>query len=1080
MPDKSPTAPPRDLSQVARRAVRPVTMAAIGGVGLYLLLFLQTGAWQMLALAAFTLAAAGLIEAANRFVQRGRLTEARLALIGTIGGMLVGAELVISGLSVYLLFVGLLLIITVGLLPLGKRGPVPILIALAAYVVTFIVINAWQPLPRFSAQTLPILMVFVIGATLIAVTTTGLGATRAFQIGSIRTRLIIATVVLVIVPVAASGVVSSLLSAENNRNRALDALEAIAVLKESQVNAWADSLSAELNVELARDAEQSNLRRALLLPADSVTGTLALEAVARRFNGTVELRQIFEDLLLLDSQGRVLVSTNPNEVGKIFRGEVFFNRGLRRPYQNPPEYEEALGRLTVMTSAPVTDQYGRVIGVIAGRASLKRLEEIMSVRAGLGETGETYLVGANFAFLTKPRLNVSSNYVRTSATTAAIREGQNGRGVYTGYAGHNVYGVYRWLPSLSMALLAEQEQSEILASANATLVAAGVVTVLVLALAVAAALVTARSIGDPILRLARTVEQVQSGDLTARAEIERNDEVGVLADTFNRMTAQLRSLIGSLEERVAERTAQLKTSAEVGRAAVSQLDPERLLTDVVNLITDRFGFYYAAVFVIDDSGKWAVLRSATGEAGRVLLERGHRLEVGGQSMVGYVTRQRRSRIALDVGQDAVRFANPLLPDTRSEIALPLMVGERVLGVLDVQSTQAEAFDEASAAVLQSMADQIAVALNNSEQFKQTRAALQRAHTLYTASQAVSAAVDPDSVLRATITHIAPDAAYGSILWYGSMEGDEQVVQVELMAAWANPDAGPGASMIKAGMRFTPQQLPLIDQVTAGQAFSVPDRDAPYLAPGLRTYMERLGAQAMVVLPLAAAHKMLGLIEIGFATPRQFTDEQLQSMQALANQAAIALQNLQSAAETQRVLRELDAVNRRLTGEAWADFTRTRRAEVQWIGVGEQAEHDHWPEVAEALRTGQVATTAIAGDGQLGVAVPIVLRDTPVGVMRLVMPRRAFTDEARATLEALAGHVSQAVETARLLEQTERLAQRERTINEINSRVRQTIDLDAILRTAVNELGRSLKAARVVAHIGREPLADGNGRGDDHE
>lgn len=162
------------------------------------------------------------------------------------------------------------------------------------------------------------------------------------------------------------------------------------------------------------------------------------------------------------------------------------------------------------------------------------------------------------------------------------------------------------------------------------------------------------------------------------------------------------------------RAEQLATAAEVSQTSISVLNPDELMVQVVELIRERFGLYYAALFLIDEGGQWAVLRHATGEAGRTLLERKHRLEVGGSSMVGWTTSNRKARIALDVGAEAVRFVNPLLPATRSEMALPLVVGEQVLGALDVQSTQANAFSEADIAILQSMADQIAIAIRNAQ------------------------------------------------------------------------------------------------------------------------------------------------------------------------------------------------------------------------------------------------------------------------------------------------------------------------------------------------------------------------------
>ncbi|MCC7360240.1 MAG: GAF domain-containing protein [Anaerolineales bacterium] len=214
-----------------------------------------------------------------------------------------------------------------------------------------------------------------------------------------------------------------------------------------------------------------------------------------------------------------------------------------------------------------------------------------------------------------------------------------------------------------------------------------------------------------------------------------DDVIGVLCvqdiereGLFSQADARLLSTIAAnvgiaiqnarLFEETQRRAEQLATAAEVSRAASSAANPDDLIVSAVELIRERFerstGVYYAALFLIDESRGWARLRHATGEAGRVLLERQHKLEVGGNSMVGWATANRKPRIALDVGAEPVRFANPLLPDTRSEMALPLIVGEAVLGALDVQSPRPAAFTDSDVAVLQTMVDQIAIALRNAQ------------------------------------------------------------------------------------------------------------------------------------------------------------------------------------------------------------------------------------------------------------------------------------------------------------------------------------------------------------------------------
>ncbi|RME39788.1 MAG: GAF domain-containing protein, partial [Thermoflexia bacterium] len=195
-----------------------------------------------------------------------------------------------------------------------------------------------------------------------------------------------------------------------------------------------------------------------------------------------------------------------------------------------------------------------------------------------------------------------------------------------------------------------------------------------------------------------------------------------LQETLGRLRAATRELAEqrrTLERRVAERTAdlarrtaQLEAAATVARRAAEIRDLEALLNETVRLISERFGFYHAGIFLIDEAGKYAVLRAASSEGGRRMLARGHRLAVGEVGIVGYVAGTGSPRIALDVGEDAVFFSNPDLPHTRSEMALPLKVGERVIGVLDVQSVEPMAFTGEDVAVLQTMADQIALAIEN--------------------------------------------------------------------------------------------------------------------------------------------------------------------------------------------------------------------------------------------------------------------------------------------------------------------------------------------------------------------------------
>ena len=162
------------------------------------------------------------------------------------------------------------------------------------------------------------------------------------------------------------------------------------------------------------------------------------------------------------------------------------------------------------------------------------------------------------------------------------------------------------------------------------------------------------------------------------------------------------------------RLGQIRSAAQISQLIAAEIDPQKLLQQVVDLIKDRFALYYAGVFLISEDNLFAKLEAGTGEAGRRMVAEGHKLGVGGSSMVGWATANRKARIAMDVGQEAIRFDNPHLPLTRTELALPLLRGKDPIGALTIQSTEPEAFDEDDIIVLQGIADSLATAIENAQ------------------------------------------------------------------------------------------------------------------------------------------------------------------------------------------------------------------------------------------------------------------------------------------------------------------------------------------------------------------------------
>jgi GAF domain-containing protein len=202
----------------------------------------------------------------------------------------------------------------------------------------------------------------------------------------------------------------------------------------------------------------------------------------------------------------------------------------------------------------------------------------------------------------------------------------------------------------------------------------------------------------------------------------------------------LTKLNTELEQRVEERAAQLAESAKQVRKRASELEAiahtarsaanarslEELLPAVAREISTRFGHYHAGIFLLDDGKKFAILRAANSEGGQRMLARGHRLRVGDQGIVGFVTFTGNPRIALNVGEDSVYFNNPDLPETHSEFAIPLKFGSEIIGALDIQSTQPNAFTQEDVEIFTILADQVAVAIQNVRSLDQAQRALQEA------------------------------------------------------------------------------------------------------------------------------------------------------------------------------------------------------------------------------------------------------------------------------------------------------------------------------------------------------------------
>ncbi len=420
----------------------------------------------------------------------------------------------------------------------------------------------------------------------------------------------------------------------------------------------------------------------------------------------------------------------------------------------PVSYQVVTGRTSgspaLVVAIPIRNNQGDLVGVGMFASELTQLGQLIA-KTSFTRSGEAFLVDERDYVLTHTNPNVRANtYYHDQPAVQQLRQGKIGQVQFTDAEGEAWRAEVNVLTN-GWGLVVQQKEETLLAPIRA-FITLGIIAMLI-GTAILLLLVTPamRQGLRPVRSLTETAAAITGGDLARLAPVESQDELGVLADAFNSMTAQLRDLISGLEARVSERTrdverraAQLQVTSEVARETAAIHDPEQLLTDVTRLISERLGHYHVGIFLIEggreqfirpgasaeNEGGYAVLKAANSEGGRQMLARGHRLKVGQVGIVGYVASAGRPRIALDVGRDAIYFNNPDLPLTRSEIALPLKVQNQVIGVLDVQSKRAQAFSEDDVSILQILADQVALAIENARLIAESRQTVQELESLY--------------------------------------------------------------------------------------------------------------------------------------------------------------------------------------------------------------------------------------------------------------------------------------------------------------------------------------------------------------
>ncbi|PWH12632.1 MAG: hypothetical protein DDG60_12015 [Anaerolineae bacterium] len=647
---------------------------------------------------------------------------------------------------------------------------------------------AWQTLPKRSA--LGAILVSILSGILIVTTDLNFGAPnrlsggffltsllivaggtaifililnglRGTEFKSISTQLRVAFLLTSILPVLIVAIFQTLILANVLTTQATNTL-----LQNS--NAFTETLESQLfsiinSVE--EDASNPAIRNYLQKP-DGNTAFLTL--LASRYPDLISYGLLNKDgFLVVDNRG----NTRGNE-----RDTTYFQNTIstRITYISDVVLDENTQRGVFFVSKAVLDEQGNLLGVLRIKISAERLQTIAEESAAQFGPGFSVIIldDANIilAHSADPDLRTKTLSVPNRNVLNALQQagrlplaGQLNaeldslekalakatlKTVFTGFVlpGETTRN-YITVTSIAYkpwkALIAQQTAVFLAPAINQTLSTSLIILILLAAVYFGANL-TANLLVEPIQTLTAAAQELGKGKLNAPLVLPRKDELGTLANVLENTRQQIYELLETLEQRVEQRTSELMQANErnerraqqltlasmIAHAVASVQDVNELLQQITQQISEAFGYYHVGIFLLDESGEYAVLRAANSQGGQAMLARGHRLRVGRQGIVGTVTNTGRYRIALDVGEDAVFFNNPDLPNTRSEAALPLIVGETIIGALDVQSTEPNAFSQDDIVVLSLLSDQISVAIQNARLFEQIRKDLSEMQRIY--------------------------------------------------------------------------------------------------------------------------------------------------------------------------------------------------------------------------------------------------------------------------------------------------------------------------------------------------------------
>lgn len=483
----------------------------------------------------------------------------------------------------------------------------------------------------------------------------------------------------------------------------------------------------------------------------------------------VELRELqrrypkIVEIFVTDRYGAVIASTI--KTSDYYQADEewwqsAWNNGKGGVYISQPTFDQNTKSYAIEISMPIPGHdRSDLVGIIRSTVDISELSGLLA-RSQFGETGHSDLYFGNNQYINddpSKGLIIYSDDIIETITQPGLNINQT---VYEGYpsivASSQVTSdqpeLAETIKALNWYVITHQNVSEAQAPLESTTRTVTLISIALLMGVIFLSVALANQFTRPLERLTAAATKLSAGEIDTTVLVQSEDEFGTLANTFNFMSERLKSLISSLEQRVTDRTKALTTATEVSRRLSTILDERQLVTEVVEQVQKAYNYYHGQIYLLDASGQTLVLAGATGAGGKALLDKKHSLSVE-KGLVGRVARTKAAVLVPDTSQNPEWLPNPLLPDTKAEIAIPILLGEKLLGVLDMQDDVVGDIYPEDVEYLTAIANQTAIALQNARSLAQAQKKADREELITTISQRIQQETTMENAMKVAVREV---------------------------------------------------------------------------------------------------------------------------------------------------------------------------------------------------------------------------------------------------------------------------------------------------------------------------------------